>query len=109
MLEYDWLSEASARSDADGLDVIAIATAQHALGVFYYAGFGAPQDYVQAYKWFSLAAAHSHPSCAEIRGSAIVSRDFVMAKLTAGQLSEAAKLAREWNPNSSAVAMPRSG
>ena len=32
------------------------ADGQYNLGVMYYLGQGVPKDYVQAYKWFDLAA-----------------------------------------------------
>ena len=36
------------------------ADAQHFLGLMYYLGDGVPQDYVQAHKWYNLAASKSN-------------------------------------------------
>jgi len=34
------------------------AASQHELGMMYLLGQGVPQDFVEAYKWFNLAAAY---------------------------------------------------
>ena len=70
------------------------AEAQANLGVMYARGEGIPQDYVQAYKWFYLAAATSTEK--EVRDRAVQSRDIVAARMTSAQLAEAQKLARDW-------------
>jgi TPR repeat protein len=70
------------------------ALGQYNLGVRYYNGEGVPQDYVQAYKWFNLAAATSTEK--EARDRAVEARDLVAARMTAAQIAEAQKLAREW-------------
>jgi uncharacterized protein len=85
------------------------ALGQYNLGVRYYNGEGVPQDYVQAYKWFNLAAATSTEKEArdraveardltgkEARDRAVEARDLVAARMTAAQIAEAQKLAREW-------------
>jgi hypothetical protein len=52
-----------------------------------------PQDYVLGYMWINLSAAHG-------QADAIVLRDPLGAKLTAAQVNEAQRLARErWNRN----------
>ena len=60
------------------------ALAQYNLGFRYSKGRGVPQDYVQAHKWLNLAA----------------SRMIVVVALmmTAPQVAEAQRLAREWQP-----------
>ena len=73
------------------------AKAQSNLGVRYDEGRGVPQDYVQAYMWFDLAA--SRFSEAENRGKAVKNRDLFASKMTPAQLAEAQRLAREWKPN----------
>ena len=65
--------------------------AQYKLGLMYYEGQGVSEDYVEAYKWFSLAAAQGHANAAKIRG-------FVANEMTPAQIAEAQKLAREWKP-----------
>jgi TPR repeat protein len=67
------------------------ADAQYSLGVAYEMGQGVPQDYVEAYKWFSLAAAG-------VEEAAIKSRDDVARQMTPAQITEAQRLAREWKP-----------
>ena len=60
----------------------------------YELGTGVPQDYVLAYMWFSLVAAPGE------RIYASESRDRVARHMTAQQIAEAQKLAREWKPKS---------
>jgi len=58
----------------------------------YAMGRGVQDDYVQAYLWFSLAAAQGHDSARNFR-------DNVLAEwITPAQLAEAQRLAREWKP-----------
>ena len=65
------------------------AQAQINLGAIYANGQGVPQDYIHAHMWLSLAAAKSETRAVELR-------DIVAAKMTAAQIAEAQKLAREW-------------
>jgi uncharacterized protein len=73
-------------------------TAQSNLGSMYYSGQGVRQDYVQAYLWVDLAASRFPPSAIDDRKGAAHNRDIVASKMTAEQLAEAQKLAREWKP-----------
>jgi TPR repeat protein len=75
---------------------------------------GVPQDYVLAYMWFILGAAHAEASVAEMahRYSLDLPKapmpvlDFtkergeLTAKMTPEQIAEAQRLAREWKPRS---------
>ena len=71
------------------------ATAEAVLGSMYYEGrSGAPQDYVLAHMWFSLAASRYPPG--PDRDFAAKHRDFAATKLTPAQIAEAQRLAREW-------------
>ena len=70
--------------------------AQVGLGLMYEAGWGIPQDYVQAHKWYNLAASRLPPG--EDRDKAADGRNDVAAKMTAAQVAEAQRLAREWKP-----------
>jgi TPR repeat protein len=54
-------------------------------------GQGVPQDYVRAYMWFNSAAAQGLQGAEE-------DRDQVAQQMTAAQIAEAQKLAREWKP-----------
>ena len=67
------------------------ANAQYNLGVLYDNGLGVPQDYVRAHMWLNLAATQG-------RESAATFRDLVARRMTAAQIAEAQKLAREWKP-----------
>lgn len=77
-------------------------SAQENLAHCYWLGQGVPQDFVQAHKWFNLAAAKfgtssSFPETFH-RNEAAKNRDAVEARMTAAQVAEAQKLAREWRP-----------
>ena len=68
--------------------------AQNNLGVMYGTGAGVPQDYVQADMWFNVAVAQSS---GEDRDWRVRNRDIIAAKMTAEQIAEAQRLAREWD------------
>jgi uncharacterized protein len=82
--------------------------AQFVLGDMYEKGIGVPQDYVLAYMWFNLGAAHGDFGGAEIahrygfdfgKPSHVAEfRDKLTAKMTPEQIAEAQRLAREWKP-----------
>ena len=55
-------------------------------------GQGVPQDYVQAHKWFNLAASTLSGSDG---AEAVKNRDVAAARMTPAQIAEAQKLARE--------------
>ena len=57
----------------------------------YAIGQGVIQDYIQAHKWFNLAAANGN---ANAKGN----REILVEQMTPAQLAEAQKLAREWKP-----------
>jgi hypothetical protein len=72
--------------------------AQYNLGVYYSkAQLGGRPDFVSAYTWFNLAAAHFRPSDPR-RNTAISSRELIGKQMTAEQLAEAQRRAREWTP-----------
>ena len=71
------------------------ASAQNNLGVMYKNGRGVLQDYVEAHIWYNLAAAQS--SGAD-RDWYVRNRDAVAEDMTADQLAEAQRRAREWTP-----------
>jgi uncharacterized protein len=60
------------------------------------AGNGVPQDFSTAYMWFSLAAAA--PPAGELRDKAVFYRDSLLNRMSAAQIGEAQRLAREWKP-----------
>jgi uncharacterized protein len=67
--------------------------AQYNLGLRYANGEGVPQDRVEAVMWFTLAAADPQE-----RAKAIENRDRVAAEMTAADIAEAERRAREWSP-----------
>lgn len=72
------------------------AYAQGNLALICETGYGVPQDYVEAHKWWNLAAAHA--TSKEKRDAILKLREQVAAKMTPAQLAEAQKRASEWKP-----------
>ena len=69
----------------------------------YTNGKGVPQDFVQAHKWINLAAsqntAHRWFSYDTATAESYrLWRDEVAERMTAKQIAEAQRLAREWQP-----------
>ena len=64
----------------------------------YANGEGVPRDFVEAYKWYTVAASRIPASEAELRERARKNRDAVASKMTPAQIAEAQKLAGEWKP-----------
>ncbi len=69
--------------------------AQATLGNMYDLGDGVSQNLIQAHKWFNLAASKA---TGEEREGYRSSRDAVAEDMTALQIAEAQRLAREWQP-----------
>jgi TPR repeat protein len=74
--------------------------AQVLLGFAYSIGEGVPEDYVAAHMWANLAAAKLPPGKA--RDAALQLRDQLADKMTPAQITDAQKLAREWEPKGAA-------
>ncbi len=68
---------------------------QSSLGSLYFSGNGVPQDYVEAHMWFNLAAAGRGGALHDFHAEA---RDAVAERMTAEQVAEAQRRAREWTP-----------
>jgi uncharacterized protein len=62
----------------------------------YAEGRGTPQDFVHAHMWFDLAAAQGEPK-------AVTVLDMAEQRMTAAQIAEAKKLARDWKPDTRAT------
>jgi hypothetical protein len=75
------------------------AKAQLRLGHLYEAGQGVPQNFVEAHRWYNLAAA-------EGEASAAAARDGLMKRMTPEQVAAAQRLAAEWTPSRGATATP---
>jgi TPR repeat protein len=73
-------------------------SAQYNLGLLYAQGEGAAPDNVSAHMWFNLAAARFPASDTRNRDAAVRNRDVVAGRMTAEQVAEAQRRAREWKP-----------
>ena len=62
-----------------------------ALGRLYMQGLGVLQDYVEAHKWFNLAASRGEATAAQERNA-------LAEKMTPQQVATAQKRASEWRP-----------
>ena len=69
------------------------ASAELNLGLSYEYGTGVPQDYVQAYMWYDISAARM---TGEERDNTVKLRDRIEGQMTPSQISDAQRLAREW-------------
>jgi len=67
-----------------------VVNAQYNLGLKYLEGLYLPKDYVRAHMWFNLAAAGGS-------ASAVKNREFAASQMTPEQITEAQRLAREWD------------
>ena len=70
------------------------AGAQFNLGLMYEKGEGVPQDYIAAHLFFNLSGAKGDEEARK-------ARDVLAAKMTAAQIAEAQRRAREWKPKTS--------
>ena len=70
--------------------------AQHMLGILYVKGQGTDQDYVQAYKWFTLASTLLPASGTSHQAMAQKAKEAVQAKMTPEQIAEGQKLVDAW-------------
>ena len=65
------------------------AAVQYNLGVMYSFGRGVPQDFVQAYMWFNLAAAQGNEKASQ-------NRNIVAKLMTCSDISKAQRMVHEW-------------
>ncbi len=65
------------------------AQAQVNLGIIYSQGRGVPKDFVQVYRWYTLAASQGNDLAEKFK-------DYLEKSMTLEQLAEAQRLAREW-------------
>lgn len=66
-----------------------MAEAQHNLGLMYARGEGIPENRVQAYAWFSIAAAQGDDSARD-------NKEIVAKNMTSAEIAEAQKLSRKY-------------
>jgi len=67
--------------------------AMYRLGILYWAGRGVSQDFVEAHKWLSLAAAHD---AGETRKRSADARDSVAKKMPPYLIADALKRQQDW-------------
>ncbi len=65
------------------------AVAQWSLGIMFERGRSVPQDYVQAYRWYTLAASQGDDLAEKFK-------NHLEKSMTLDQLAEAQRLAKEW-------------
>jgi TPR repeat protein len=65
--------------------------AQYNIARLYYQGKGVPQDLVEAYKWFDIAASRFSAADAKNRDEVVKRRDVVAASMTPEEIAEAQK------------------
>jgi TPR repeat protein len=80
-----WFRKAAEQGDAE---------TQFTLARLYAMGQGVQKDYVRAHMWSDLAASRLPPG--EVRDLAAKNREIVARRLTAAELDESNRLAREW-------------
>jgi hypothetical protein len=59
---------------------------------------GVARSFVEASKWFILAASASSMLEPEVRSKALIYRDMAAREMTPEQIAEAERLASEWKP-----------
>ena len=91
MNSYERQDYLTASSEFKKLAAQGDADAQYMLGYMYAVGKGLIQDYVEAHKWFNLAASRGNTD-------ALKARTAVEHKMTREQISLAQKKARDWKP-----------
>jgi TPR repeat protein len=69
--------------------------AQAMLGLMYDKGHGVPQDFILAYKWLDLAAAHTR---GHERNTYARFRDAVASKMSRDEIAVGQRLALNWTP-----------
>jgi TPR repeat protein len=74
---------------------------QYQLAIMYEEGVGVPQNYIEAHRWYNVAAAQGHET-------ARTARDALAARMTPEDLSAAQKLAAAWAPDPTAARRQRS-
>ncbi|MEX2480361.1 MAG: peptidoglycan-binding protein [Gammaproteobacteria bacterium] len=65
--------------------------AQYMLGRLHAQGHGVTQDYVEAHRWYNLAAARGH-------GHAAQARDTLAQRMSRAQIADAQRRAEQWQP-----------
>ena len=97
MMQYQQRNYVAAYKEFNLLANQGDADAQFVLGDMYSKGQGTKQDYVQAHKWYSLAAQNGAQGAAQ-------ARDDLAKRMTKKEITDAERLAREWRASGSTLA-----
>jgi TPR repeat protein len=81
-----WMRQAATQGDSN---------AMYELGLLHVTGLGVPQDFVRAHMWLNLAAARGNATAAMARNS-------LGPQMSAAEITEAQRMAREWKPTAAA-------
>ncbi|NOQ79367.1 MAG: hypothetical protein GQ546_08200 [Gammaproteobacteria bacterium] len=91
MASYERQDYSSASSEFEKLSHKNDSDAQYMLGYMYATGKGFLQDYIEAHKWFNLAASNGNQD-------AVKARNGVERRMSKEQIAQAQKQARAWKP-----------
>ncbi len=72
--------------------------AQSNLGLLYGLGKGVSRNYIKSYAWFTIAIQSGKNNQDKTIKKISNSREFIAKYMTPAQISEAKRIAREWNP-----------
>jgi TPR repeat protein len=74
------------------------AAAQFTLGMMYAKGQSVKRDYIEAYMWLNLA---SSITSGDVQAKYLNERELIAKKMSAKQIAEGQRRAREWKPANS--------
>jgi hypothetical protein len=80
--------------------------AQANVGIMYFEGKGVPQDFVEAHMWLNLATSRV---TSDLKQTHARQREDVTREMTAPQIAEAQRRAREWTPKTAQEAKQLNG
>ena len=74
------------------------ANAQFSLGLVYAKGQTVKRDYIEAYMWLNLAASSTN---GDVQTKFVNARELIAKKMSAKQIAEGQRRARDWSPTQS--------
>jgi hypothetical protein len=84
-----WYRRAAEHGNAD---------AQYELGMVYANGQSVKRDYIEAYMWLNLASSRTN---GDVHAQFLNARELIAEKMSAKQIAEGQRRAREWSPTKS--------
>ena len=91
MRSYEQGNYSAAQQEFKNLAAQNDSDAQYMLGYMYAVGKGVLQDYIEAHKWFNIAASRGNRD-------AVKARNEVERQMTPEQIAQSQRKAREWQP-----------